>query len=143
MKTTTPFPSAKDIKQKWYIIDAAGKNLGRLATQVATILMGKNAPDFVPHMDNGGYVIVTNAALLDIDMKKQLEKKHQTHSGYPGGFKEATVQQTLQKKPEKLVELAVKNMLPKNRLGRAYFTKLKVYKDDQHKHEAQKPIHLS
>ena len=140
MKTLTPSPS--DIHQKWYIVDAEGKPLGRLSTKVATILRGKHKPYYVPNIDTGDYVIVINAAKVRVTGMKALQKVYKSFSGYPDGLKEIPYAKVLEKHPERIIEHAVKGMMPKNKLGRAMFKKLKVYPGAEHPHSAQKPIEL-
>lgn len=120
--------SAKDIKRQTHTIDASGKILGRLATEVATFLMGKNKPEFVPYLDTGDFVVVTNASKIKVTGKKAHDKKYVRHSGFPGGLKVETFDKLLVRKPEAIIEHAVRGMLPKNRLGKAMFKKLKVEK---------------
>ncbi len=128
-----------DIERKWYVIDADGQTLGRLATQVAMILRGKHKPTFTPHVDCGDNVIVINAGKVVLTGKKLEQKKYYRYSGYVGGLKETTARDMLEKKPEMMVYEAVKGMMPKNSLGREMLTKLRVYKDAEHAHAAQKP----
>lgn len=130
---------AEEVQRKWYIIDAEGKPLGRLASEVAKILRGKNKPTFTPHVDTGDHVIVLNAEKIVLTGKKLDQKIYRHHSLYPGGMKEIKYRHFLASKPEKAIELAVKGMLPKNSLGRAMFKKLNIYKGSEHKHQAQKP----
>lgn len=130
---------AEEIKRKWYVVDAAGKPLGRLASEVAKILRGKNKPNYTPHVDTGDHVIILNAEKVVLTGKKLDQKLHRYHTGYPGGLKEIKYRQFMAKRPEKAVELAIKGMLPKNSLGRAMFKKLKVYVGGEHDHQAQKP----
>jgi large subunit ribosomal protein L13 len=130
---------AEEVKRKWYVVDAEGKVLGRLASEVAKILRGKNKPDFTPHVDTGDFVIVLNAEKVVLTGKKLDQKMYRHHSLYPGGLKEIKYRQFMATRPEKAVELAIKGMLPKNTLGRAMFKKLKVYKGGQHEHQAQNP----
>ena len=127
------------IERKWYVVDAEGCTLGRLASGVASVLRGKNKPQFTPHVDTGDYVIVVNAEKVKVTGKKLLQKVYYNHSDYVGGMKETTLKEMLAKKPEKVLELAVKGMLPKGPLGRDMYTKLFVYAGPEHKHEAQKP----
>lgn len=127
------------IERKWYVVDAEGMTLGRLASEVAKVLRGKNKPVFTPHIDTGDYVIVVNAEKVKITGKKLDQKVYYHHSEYVGGMKETTLREMLAKKPEKVVELAVKGMLPKGPLGRQMYTKLHVYAGPEHKHAAQKP----
>ncbi len=131
--------SPATIERKWYVVDATGYTLGRLASEVAKILRGKNKPIFTPHIDTGDYVIVTNAEQIKVTGKKLEQKIYYRHSDYVGGMKETTLKEMLNKKPERLIELAVKGMLPKGPLGRQMITKLHVYAGPEHKHEAQKP----
>lgn len=127
------------IERKWYVVDAEGCTLGRLASGVASVLRGKNKPQFTPHVDTGDYVIVVNADKIKVTGKKLEQKIYYNHSEYVGGMKETTLKEMLAKKPEKVIELAVKGMLPKGLLGRAMNKKLFVYAGPEHKHEAQKP----
>ena len=127
-------------KRKWYLIDAKGKTLGRVATQVANILRGKNKPTFTPHVDCGDFVVVINAKYVNLTGKKLEQKKYYRHSGYIGGLKEMTAADMLDKYPERVIIYAVKGMLPKNRLSNRLITKLKVYPEANHPHKAQKPI---
>ncbi|MBP8988784.1 MAG: 50S ribosomal protein L13 [Clostridia bacterium] len=128
-----------DIERKWYVVDAEGMTLGRLASEVAKILRGKHKPEYTPFIDTGDYVIVVNAAKVELTGKKMDQKVYRYHTQYPGGLKEIKYQDMMKKKPEKVVELAVKGMLPKNSLGRAMYKKLKVYAGPEHQHAAQKP----
>ncbi|MCX8131354.1 MAG: 50S ribosomal protein L13 [Clostridia bacterium] len=130
---------AEEVKRKWYIVDAEGKPLGRLASEVAKILRGKNKPTYTPHVDTGDFVIVLNAEKVVLTGKKLDQKIYRHYSGHPGGMKEIKYRHFIATKPEKAVELAIKGMLPKNSLGRAMFRKLKVYKGTEHEHQAQKP----
>ena len=141
MKSFMASPS--NIERKWYVVDAEGKTLGRLASEVAKVLRGKNKPTFTPHIDTGDYVIVVNAAKIAVTGKKLDQKIYYHHSDYVGGMKETTLREMLAKKPEKVVELAVKGMLPKGPLGREVYTKLFVYAGPEHKHQAQKPEALT
>ena len=131
--------SPATIDRKWYVVDATDMTLGRLAAEVAKVLRGKNKPIFTPHIDTGDYVIVVNAEKIKVTGKKLDQKIYYRHSDYVGGMKEATLREMLAKKPEKVIELAVKGMLPKNSLGANAATRLKVYAGETHKHEAQKP----
>ncbi|MCR4963398.1 MAG: 50S ribosomal protein L13 [Firmicutes bacterium] len=128
-----------DIVRSWYVIDADGKPLGRIATEAARLLRGKHKPTFTPHVDTGDFVIIINADKAVLTGNKLANKKYYHHSGYPGGLKEVTYKDMMDKKPELAMEKAVKGMLPHNRLGRAMAKKLKVYRGDQHPHQAQKP----
>ena len=131
------------IEKKWYVVDATGYTLGRLASEVARILRGKNKPEFTPHVDTGDFVIIVNAANVKVTGKKLDQKVYYHHSDYVGGMKETTLREMLAKKPEKVVELAVKGMLPKGPLGRQMMTKLHVYAGAEHNHQAQKPETLT
>lgn len=138
----TFMPKTPEIKRKWYLIDADGQTLGRLSSEVARILRGKNKPIYTPHVDTGDFVIIINAEKIALTGNKLDQKMHRYHSGYPGGLKEIKYRQFIQRTPERVIEVAVKGMLPKNSLGRSMYTKLKVYKGADHKHEAQKPEKL-
>ncbi|NIS61107.1 MAG: 50S ribosomal protein L13 [Proteobacteria bacterium] len=129
----------EDFQRNWYLVDAENKVLGRLASELAKILRGKNNPAFTPHVDTGDYVIVINADKVNLTGKKWKEKVYYRHSGYPGGIKSITADNLKVKRPEDLIRLAVKGMLPKNRLGRKLFKKLKVYVGAEHPHQAQQP----
>ena len=131
--------SAAAIERKWYVVDAEGKTLGRLASEIARVLRGKHKPIFTPHLDTGDYVIVINAEKVKVTGKKLDQKIYYHHSDYVGGMKETTLKNMLANKPERVVELAVKGMLPKGPLGRQMYKKLFVYAGPEHKHEAQKP----
>ena len=137
MKTFMASPATID--RKWYVVDATDMTLGRLLSEVAKVLRGKNKPIFTPHIDCGDNVIVINAEKIKVTGKKMDQKVYYHHSDYVGGLKEATLREKLAKKPEQVIELAVKGMLPKGPLGRQMFTKLHVYAGPEHKHEAQKP----
>lgn len=129
----------KDIQREWYVVDAAGKTLGRLATEIAKILRGKHKPYYTPHMDCGDYVIVINVDKIRVTGRKLDQKMYYWHSGYPGGLKSVTLRRQLQTHPERVLQAAVRGMLPKNRLGRKMFKKLKVYASPEHPHQAQQP----
>jgi large subunit ribosomal protein L13 len=131
------------VERKWYVIDAEGMTLGRLASETAKILRGKNKPIFTPHEDTGDYVIIVNAEKVSVSGKKLDQKIYYHHSAYVGGMKETTLRDMLSKKPEKVLELAVKGMLPKGPLGRQMYKKLFVYAGPDHKHQAQKPEKLT
>ncbi|MCL6471450.1 MAG: 50S ribosomal protein L13 [Firmicutes bacterium] len=137
MKTYSAKP--RDINREWYVVDAAGVPLGRLATRVAAILRGKHKPMYTPSMDTGDHVIVINAEKVVVTGKKAQAKKYYRHSGYPGGLKVITFEKMMAKHPERVIELAIKGMLPHNSLGRAMFRKLKVYAGPEHPHSAQHP----
>jgi len=136
---TTFMAKPSEVVRKWYIVDATDKTLGRLATEVATLLRGKHKPIFTPHVDTGDHVIVINAEKVRLTGKKLTQKKYYHHSRFPGGLKETTYQTLLQKNPEKVIEIAVRGMIPHNRLGRQVIKKLKVYRGPNHPHQAQKP----
>ncbi len=127
------------VEQKWYVVDADGKTLGRLASRVATLLRGKHKPIFTPHVDTGDFVVVVNAEKISLTGKKWTDKFYIHHSGYPGGLKSISAEKVMQKKPERLVTMAVQGMLPKNKLGRKMLKKLKVYSGNAHPHQAQQP----
>ena len=131
------------IERKWYVVDADGCTLGRLASGVASVLRGKNKPQFTPHVDTGDYVIIVNADKIKVTGKKLEQKIYYNHSDYVGGMRETTLKEMLAKKPERVIELAVKGMLPKGPLGRSMYTNLFVYAGPEHKHEAQKPEALT
>lgn len=130
----------QDIERQWYVVDAEGQTLGRLASQISMLLMGKNKPIYTPSLDCGDHVIVINADKIALTGKKLQQKFYRYNTGYPGGLREINYQTMLQKKPEKVIELAVKGMLPKTKLGRQMIKKLKVYAGSDHQHEAQQPI---
>ena len=140
MKTFSATPS--DIKRDWYVIDATGKTLGRLASEIATRLRGKHKPEYTPHMDTGDYIVVINARDVRVTGNKETDKLYHRHSGYPGGIKSISLNKLRQSKPERIIETAVKGMLPKGPLGREMYRKLKVYPGAAHKHAAQQPIPL-
>lgn len=131
---------AGEVSRQWYVIDAQGKVLGRLATRIAMMLRGKNKPTFTPHMDTGDFVVVLNAAQVALTGRKLDNKLYYRHSGYPGGLKTITARHLLQKKPEDLLRHAVRGMLPKNSLGRHLLKKLKIYAGGEHPHQAQQPV---
>jgi len=135
----TFMPKKEEYERKWWLIDAEGKVLGRLATEIAVLLRGKKNPAFVEFMDSGDFVIVINAEKVKLSGRKLEQKKYYSHSGYPGGIKEKNVKELLEKKPEEVIRKAVWGMIPKNKLGRAVYKKLKVYSGPNHPHEAQKP----
>jgi large subunit ribosomal protein L13 len=128
-----------DIKREWYVVDAQGKTLGRLASEIASILRGKHKPIYAPHLDCGDYVIVVNAEKVRVTGKKLDQKFYHRHTGYPGGLKSINLRDQLQRHPTRVLEAAVRGMLPKNRLGRAMIKKLKVYAGGSHPHQAQQP----
>jgi large subunit ribosomal protein L13 len=137
VKTYVATPA--DRERSWLLVDAAGKTLGRLATEVANALRGKRKPQYTPHIDTGDFVVVINAAKIEVTGDKRQSKLYRRHSGYPGALRERTLEQMLQRKPEEVIRQAVKGMMPRNRLARAQLRKLKVYSGPEHPHEAQKP----
>ena len=137
MKTFVATPSTAE--RNWYVVDATGQTLGRLATQLANVLRGKRKPEYTPHIDTGDFVVVVNAEKISVTGDKRHAKLYHRHSGYPGGLKTRTLQEMLDKRPEEVIRLAVKGMLPRNRLARKQLTKLKVYAGPDHPHVAQKP----
>ncbi|HEY0541856.1 MAG TPA: 50S ribosomal protein L13 [Actinoallomurus sp.] len=138
MRTYTPKPA--DVERQWHVIDATDVVLGRLASQVATLLRGKHKPIFAPHLDTGDFVIIINADKVALSGKKLEQKKAYRHSGYPGGLRSMSYGDLMEKHPERAVEKAIKGMLPKNTLGRQMFSKLKVYTGPKHPHQAQQPV---
>ncbi len=136
---TTYSAKPSDIKQDWYIVDASGKTLGRLATEIARRLRGKHKPEYTPHMDTGDYIVVINAKEVKVTGNKTTDKIYHHHTGFPGGLKSITFDKLLAKKPERIIEKAVKGMLPRGPLGRDMYRKLKVYPGAEHKHSAQQP----
>jgi len=140
---TTYMPKKNEVERKWLHIDAKGKTLGRLASSIANLLRGKHKPIYTPHFDCGDFVIVTNAEKVVVTGHKMEDKVYHSHSGYPGGHKQITLSKLLSKHPEKVIEKAVKGMLPHNRLGRALYRKLYVYKGENHPHQAQKPKNVN
>ncbi len=132
-------PKQGEIKREWYLVDAQGKTLGRLASEIAKILRGKHKPIFTPHVDCGDFVVVVNAGKVRLTGRKAEQKMYYRHSGYPGGLREIPWQEMMAKHPERAIELAVRGMLPHNSLGRKMFKKLKVYASDTHPHQAQQP----
>lgn len=140
MKTNKTYaPKAADVTRSWWVVDAEGLPLGRLATEVATLLRGKHKPIFAPHVDTGDFVIVINASLVEVTSKKSQEKIYYRYSGYPGGLKAESFEHLRARRPEAVIERAVKGMLPKNKLGRQMIRKLKVYGGAEHPHQAQQP----
>ncbi|HEX3219793.1 MAG TPA: 50S ribosomal protein L13 [Candidatus Limnocylindria bacterium] len=130
---------ASEIERQWWVVDASDQTLGRLATRIATLLEGKHKPIYSPHMDTGDHVVVVNAGKVKVTGNKLIQKRYYRHSGYPGGLKEESLEALLARKPELVIERAVKGMLPQNRLGRAMIKKLKVYDGAEHPHQAQQP----
>lgn len=139
----TPLPTQESLDQEWFIVDAADQRLGRLASEIAMILRGKRKPSYTPHIDTGDFVIIINAEKVVVTGKKSEQKVYRRHSGRPGGMKLETFDKLQQRIPERIIEKAVKGMLPKNTLGRKLFTKLKVYAGDNHPHKAQQPTVLN
>ncbi len=137
MKTFSATPA--DIKRDWYVIDATGKTLGRMASEIARRLRGKHKPEYTPHMDTGDYIVVVNAEKVHVSGKKSTDKVYYKHTGFPGGIRSMTFDKMIEKSPEKVISIAVKGMLPKNPLGRAMFRKLKIYAGPDHTHHAQQP----
>ena len=137
MKTYVATPDSRE--RNWLVVDASGKTLGRLATQIADVLRGKRKPEYTPHCDTGDFVVVINAEKIRVTGDKLAQKTYYRHSGYPGGIKSRTLDEMLDRKPEEVIRKAVKGMLPRNRLGRAQLRKLKVYAGPDHPHAAQKP----
>jgi len=140
-KTSTP--SLTTIKRNWFLVDAKGQTLGRLASEIANVLRGKNKPSFTPHLDTGDFVIVVNAEKIQVSGKKTSQKLYRRHSGRPGGMKIEKFETLRDRIPERIIEQAVKGMLPHNSLGRQQFKKLKVYKGSEHPHDAQNPVLLN
>lgn len=141
MKTFSAKP--QDVKHNWFVVDADSKVLGRLATEIAKRLRGKHKPEYTPHVDTGDYIIVINAEKVRVTGRKQTDKMYHHYSGYPGGLKSISFEKLIQKAPERIIQFAVKRMLPRGPLGRAMFRKLKVYAGPEHKHEAQHPQTLT
>ena len=137
--SSTYMAKPQDIERKWYVIDAEGKTLGRLASEAAAILRGTKKPEFTPHMDTGDYVIIINAEKVEVTGKKRKEKIYKRHTGYPGGLREITFEKLQAKDPEEIIRHAVKGMMPNGKLGRQMYKKLKVYAGPEHRHAAQKP----
>jgi large subunit ribosomal protein L13 len=135
----TSMPKENEIERKWYVVDAEGKVLGRLATRIASILRGKHKPTFTPHLDVGDHVVVLNAEKVHLSGRKLQNKQYRWHTGYIGGLREVSAEKMLKTHPERVIEWAVQGMLPKNRLGRAMVKKLKVYRGAAHPHQAQQP----
>jgi len=140
---TTISAKEHEIQREWFVVDAQGETLGRLATRVATVLRGKHKPIYTPHVDCGDYVIVVNAEKIHTTGQKLTQKRYYRHTGYPGGLREISLRDQLKKFPERVLESAVRGMLPKNRLGRQMFKKLKVYAGPEHPHVAQQPKQLT
>lgn len=137
MKTQSTKPA--DVRRDWYVVNADGRILGRLATEIASRLRGKHKPEYTPHVDTGDYIVVVNAEKIRVTGRKRTDKIYYRHSGYPGGIRARSFEQMIEKQPERVIELAVKGMLPRNPLGRAMYRKLKVYAGPDHPHQAQQP----
>jgi large subunit ribosomal protein L13 len=137
--TKTYLPPVNDIDRRWFVVDASGQRLGRLASEVAAVLRGKNKPTYTPHLDTGDFVVIVNAEKVDVTGKKRTQKVYRRHSGRPGGMKTESFEKLQSRLPERIVEHAIKGMLPKNALGRQLFRKLKVYAGEAHPHTAQQP----
>ncbi len=136
---STYFPKSSEIERKWYVVDAEDQVVGRLASRIASVLMGKDKPCYTDFLDTGDFVVVVNAEKVRLTGKKWSDKVYYSHSGYPGGLKQSRAEHLLNQHPERLLQLAVKGMLPKTKLGRSMFKKLKVYAGNQHPHQAQNP----
>lgn len=134
--------TSDSVQKNWYVIDATGKTLGRLATEVANRLRGKHKPEYTPHADTGDYIIVVNAEKVQVTGNKEADKKYHRHTGYPGGLKTVSFQEMRERRPTRTIELAVKGMMPKNRLSRQMMKKLKIYAGAEHPHTAQQPVAL-
>lgn len=133
----------EEVRRQWLVVDATDRTLGRLATEIANRLRGKHKPEFTPHVDTGDYVVVVNAEKIKVTGAKQTDKIYHHHTGYPGGIKSASFEQMIEKSPERVIEKAVKGMLPKNKLSRQVLSKLKVYAGNEHPHSAQQPVALN
>ena len=139
----TPIPSGSNYQRNWFVIDAADAVLGRLATKAASVLMGKHRPTYTPFIDTGDHVVIINAERVRLTGSKEEDKIYRTHSGYPGGLKEVQARKMRQRRPERMLELAIQGMLPKNKLGKQMYRKLNVYAGPRHPHQAQKPQDLA
>ena len=142
LNQTTTIPSGKDIKRKWYVIDATGQTLGRLSSHAASVLAGKTSPLYTPYIDMGDHVVIINAEKIHLTGMKAGQKLYRRYTGFPGGLREEEYSKLLVRRPEKILEEAIKGMLPKSKLGRQMATKLKVYKGSEHPHHAQQPVAL-
>jgi len=142
MRRQTYMAKAGEVEQNWHVVDATDQVLGRMATEIAQVLMGKHRPEYTPHVDTGDYVIVTNAKQVKLTGRKDAQSVRTRYTGYPGGLKVETFGSLRERRPEALVEDAVRRMLPKNRLGRVMLKKLKVYAGDEHPHQAQQPVEM-
>ena len=139
----TPIPSGKNFQRSWFVLDAQDVVLGRLATKAAMVLMGKHKPTYTPFLDTGDHVVIINADKVRLTGAKEDDKLYRTHSGYPGGLKEVQARKMRQRRPERMLELAIQGMLPKSKLGKTMYRKLNVYAGPKHPHQAQKPVDLS
>jgi len=139
----TPIPSGIDIERKWFVLNAEDVVLGRLATKVAMMLMGKHKPTYTPFLDTGDHVVIVNADKVRLTGNKEQDKLYRTHSGYPGGLKEVQARKMRQRRPERMLELAIAGMLPKTKLGKQMYRKLNVYAGPKHPHQAQKPVDMA
>ena len=139
----TPFPSSKELDRNWFVLDASGAVLGRLASKAAMVLMGKHKPTYTPFLDTGDHVIVINAEKVRLTGAKEDDKLYRRHSGYPGGLKEITAKKLRQSRPERMIELAIAGMLPKSKLGKHMYRKLNVYAGPKHPHQAQQPVDMA
>jgi len=139
---TTVSTKPADVQREWFVVDAEGKTLGRMATEIALRLRGKHKPEYTPHVDTGDYIVVINAEKVAVTGKKASDKMYHAHTGYPGGLKSISFEKLIEKAPERTIQSAVKGMLPKGPLGRAMFKKLKVYAGNEHPHAAQQPKQL-
>jgi len=139
----TPFPSGNNMQRNWFVLDASSAVLGRLATRAAMVLMGKHKPTYTPFMDTGDHIIVVNAEKVQLTGRKEEHKLYRRHSGYPGGLTEIQARKMRQKRPERMIELAIQGMLPKTKLGKQMYRKLNVYAGSKHPHQAQKPQDLA
>ena len=137
--TKTYVATPSDRERNWFVVDASGKTLGRLATQIANALRGKRKPTYTPHIDTGDFVVVVNAEKVHVTGNKRTDKRYYRHSGYPGGLRSRSFEEMLARRPEEIIRLAVKGMMPRNRLARKQLTKLKIYAGEEHPHAAQKP----
>ena len=138
----TPIPSGKDFQRSWYVLDAQDVVLGRLASKAAMMLMGKHKPTYTPFLDTGDHVVIVNAEKVRLTGSKEDQKLYRTHSGYPGGLKEVQARKMRQRRPERMLELAIQGMLPKSKLGKTMYRKLNVYAGPKHPHQAQKPVDM-
>ena len=143
LSMNTPIPSGKDFQRSWFVLDAQDVVLGRLATKAAMMLMGKHKPTYTPFLDTGDHVVIVNAEKVRLTGSKEDQKLYRTHSGYPGGLKEVQARKMRQRRPERMLELAIQGMLPKSKLGKTMYRKLNVYAGPKHPHQAQQPVEMS